>query len=316
MGAGIALKIPEVIKAIINRETVRYAIPVIGREYTHIMEFNPKEFFGRELPLMKRPGFIPIISSNLLANIFIVKSLPGDIYGFVVEEPTAGGHNAPPRKNGEYGPKDEVDYLKLSEILKNNNLPFWIGGSMASPEKLEWALSVGAAGIQVGSLFCLSDESNMDSQIKKQIRKKGFEGKLIIRTDMLVSPTGFPFKVAELKGTLSEKKIYEARRRKCNQGVLVILYEKLNGTIGYRCAAEPVNSFIAKGGKKEDTIGRACICNGLLTTVKIGNYGEPPIVTLGDDVGFLRFLMKNPNSTYNVPEAINWLLSKQSSYIK
>ena len=39
------------------------------------------------------------------------------------------------------------------------------------------------------------------------------------------------------------------------------------GNIGYRCAAEPVANYVAKGGKAEDTVGRKCLCNALLANI-------------------------------------------------
>ena len=102
---------------------------------------------------------------------------------------------------------------------------------------LEWAFSVGAKGIQVGSIFALCEESGMDPKIRAEIRKLGFQGKLKIRTDMRFSPAGFPFKVVELLGTLSEPEVIKSRVRRCDQGALATLYEKPDGLIGYRCPA-------------------------------------------------------------------------------
>jgi len=314
MGAGIAIQIPEVLDCIANGRTAIYRVPVIGTKTTsHLMSFDPESFFGGKLPLIKRPEFIPIIASNLLASIFMKKLPEGSVNGFVVEEPSAGGHNAPPRKpifneQGEiqpiYGPRDEVDYAEIAKY----GLPFWIGGAKASPEKLEWALSVGAQGIQVGSIFALCEESGMDPDIRQRIRELGFIGKLQIRTDMRISPTGFPFKTVILDGTISEQDVYSNRVRVCNHGALVSLYEKADGTLGYRCAAEPLASFAAKGGDIADTIGRGCICNGLLSTAGLTSQGEASIITLGDDYSFLPNLMVNAHSSYGAQDAINYLL--------
>ncbi len=313
MGAGIPLQIPKVLEDIIEHREASYRVPVIGENITsHTMLFNPGKFFGGVLPPMKKPGFIPIVASNLLANIFMKKLPAESVYGFVVEEPSAGGHNAPPRKlildeygSAEpiYGEKDKVDY----SAMKSLGVPFWIGGSYASPEKLKWALSVGAAGIQAGSIFALSEESGMDPVIRRKIRKLGFEGKLVVKTDMRISPTGFPFKVVNFEGTISEQEIYLARKRICDQCALVSVYERPDGKIGYRCASEPVDKFVAKGGNPADTIGRGCICNGLLSTAGFGNTEEAPIVTLGDDVHFLPFLMTDSDSSYSTAQAINYL---------
>lgn len=314
MGAGIPLQVPAVLSAIAEGREASYHLPVIGKNITsHAMRFNPVEFFGGKLPPIRKPGFVPIISSNLLANILLKKLPPGSIHGFVVEEPTAGGHNAPPRKpilneKGEpepiYGEKDIVDYPALAAL----GLPFWIGGSYASPEKLKWAFSVGAAGIQAGSIFALSEESGMSPDIRRKLRKLGFEGTLTIKTDMRISPTGFPFKVADLPETIADSAVYAARTRICDQGELVSLYERPDGKIGSRCASEPIDKYVAKGGNAADCVGRGCLCNGLITTAGFGNEEEPPVVTLGDDVAFLPYLMADSESSYTVADALKYLL--------
>jgi NAD(P)H-dependent flavin oxidoreductase YrpB (nitropropane dioxygenase family) len=304
MGAGIPLQIPDVIDAISDSKSASYRIPVVGVNVKGFdMKFNASDFFGCALPQMKKPGFIPIIASNLLSTI-VTRELPGRVYGFVVEEPTAGGHNAPPRRDGIYGAKDIVDYKKLGRL----GIPFWIGGAHASPDKLDDAISEGAMGIQAGSIFALSDDSSMDPEIRRTLRRKGFNGELGIRTDMRVSPTGFPFKVAILDGTIAESDIFNQRVRLCNQGALVTLYERPDGLIGYRCASEPIDRYVAKGGKIEDTEGRGCICNGLLATAGLDSTGEVPIVTLGDDVSFLRKIMASADDSYTAKDAIDFLL--------
>jgi len=309
MGAGIPLQIPGVIDAILEGGVVSYHVPVEGVNIKGCtVGFDPAKFLGGKLPPMKRPEFLPIIASNLLAGI-LMKRLPGKgrIDGFVIEEPTAGGHNAPPRKGDAYGPKDEVDYPKIKSL----GLPFWIGGSKASPEKLEWALSVGASGIQVGSAFALCEESGMDPAIRARIRKLGFRGKLVVRTDFGLSPAWFPFKVVRVYGTLSEPEVYEARERECcDQGALATLFERPDGSIGARCPAEPVGVYTAKGGNEADTAHKVCLCKALLAAGGSGNSGEPPVVTLGDDVSFLPHLMLDASSSFRAEDVINYLLGQ------
>ena len=117
-----------------------------------------------------------------------------------------------------------------------------------------------------------------------------------VHTDPLASPTGFPFKVVQVEGTSSEPSVFAARERRCDLGYLRELYRRADGTVGYRCPAEPIDDYVRKGGRVEDTVGRKCICNGLAATVGLGQQrrgaAEPPIVTAGTgllDVGrFLR----------------------------
>ena len=309
MGAGIPLQIPGVINNFVEGKEAKYAIPVIGKNTTsYEMSFNPEQFFGSELknilPL-KKPGFIPIISSNLLANILVKKLPAGSVQGFAIEKWTAGGHNSPPRNKISYGEKDVVNFAEIAKL----GLPFWIGGSYASPEQLQSALSVGAAGIQAGSIFALCDDSGLDPELRSKLRFLGFNGELKIRTDFSVSSSGYPFKVAELAGTISEQSVYEARPRICSQGLLVSLYEKPDRTIGYRCPGELVDAFVRKGGDITDTVGKGCLCCGLLSAAEL-EEGEPPIVTLGDDVGFLKHLMVDAHGSYRASDAIKYLLGQ------
>ena len=314
MGAGIPMGIPAVIGGLVNEGMAAYDVPVTGSDIKKItMRFNLLEFYGVSTLTLKKPVFVPIVSSYSLANIMANKLGEG-IQGLVVEEPTAGGHNAPPRGQPQldeagrrlpiYGEKDVVDYAKVAAL----GLPFWIAGSRASPEALVWALSVGAAGIQVGSIFALCEESGLDPALRAKVRRLGFLGRLEVVTDMRGSPTGFPFKVVRLPGTLADLTVYAARSRVCDQGGLVALYEEPGGTIGYRCPAEPIAHFGRKGGKKEDTDGRLCLCNGLIGAANLGNPGEPAIVTMGDDVSFLPRLMLGPDDSYRAVDVLSFLL--------
>jgi len=315
MGAGIPMKIPQVIENIVQGETASYPVPVIGKNISEYnMEFNPKKFFGNNFHITKKPGFIPIIASNLLADIFMTRLPRGSLHGFVIERPSAGGHNAPPRKtqfdeNGApvYGPKDEINYDKIADY----GLPFWIGGSCASPQKLAWALSMKANGIQAGSIFALCEESDMGRDLKNRLKKAGYENLQKVRTDPRVSPTGFPFKVAELSGSISDHEVYGNRTRICDQGGLVSLYEKQDGKIAYRCSAEPTADYVRKNGDINDTMGRTCLCNGLFATtgIQAKNTIEAPLITLGEDLSFLTKVMTDADSTYSAEDAIRYLLS-------
>ena len=60
------------------------------------------------------------------------------------------------------------------------------------------------------------------------------------------------------------------RCRVCDLGYLRHPYRKEDGTLGYRCPAEPVANYIRKGGQEQDAQGRKCVCNGLLATIGLG----------------------------------------------
>ncbi len=313
MGAGITLQIPGVLDALASGRNPEYRVSVEGsKEGTRTISFDPKAFFGASYPSeLRRPGFLPIVSTDVLASLMKSKLGPDSMQGIVVELPTAGGHNAPPRKKGVfdvlgqpvYGERDEVNFQKLIDL----GIPFWIGGSLASPSGLARAQSLGAVGIQAGSIFALSDDSGMDRMYRNKIRRLGFLGELQILTDPCASPTGFPFKVVQLAGTQSESQVYESRPRVCDRSALVYPYEMPNGKIGFRCSAEPEADYLRKGGKIEDTLGVRCLCNGLFSAAGLGNPRELPVFTMGDDVSFLPHLMQDEYSSYTAVDAIRYL---------
>ncbi len=310
MGAGVTTQIPGVLECIAKAIDPSYNVDIEGgKERTVKVSFDLKSFFGGKKFPMKKPGFLPIVSSNTLASFMARKN----IQGFVVEMPTAGGHNAPPRDKGKFNDKGEPVYgdrdLVKFEQLQSLGIPFWLGGSFASPSGLKRAKELGAVGIQVGTIGALSEESGLVSCYKQVARRLGYRGELEIRTDPRASPTGFPFKVAKLPGTLSESETYNSRKRVCDQGALVTPFFGKDGKINYRCAAEPECDYVRKGGEFEDTEGARCICNGLMIAAGIGPPHEKAIITLGDDVSFLTSLMKDENDSYTIDDAIAYLLS-------
>lgn len=277
---------------------------------------DPKEFVPETTTDLKRPEFLAIISSATLAAS-LYKKASGKVNGFIVEGATAGGHNAPPRGTmtlselGEpiYGPRDEADLEAIREI----GLPFWLAGSYGIPGRLEEALATGAEGIQVGSAFALCDESGVDETIKRKVIKQVLQGDASVFTDPLASPTGFPFKVMQVDGTLSDSSVWKKRPRICDLGYLRTAYRKEDGTMGYRCPAEPVGDYIAKGGKIEETEGRKCICNGLMATIGMAQYRksgehEPPIVTAGDEVRNIGCFVRPGSDRYSALDVIVALL--------
>ncbi len=303
MGAGIPDQIPNVLDSIISGEKVKYKIDVVGRKEKFLLEFDIEEYFGEKLSKLKCPDFLPIISSNLLADILVKRCSREKISGFVIEGPGAGGHNAPPRghKDGEfiYGKKDIIDL----EEIKKLDIPFWLAGGYSNRSKLNEAISSGANGVQLASPFALCDESEINDKYKRELRANGYNGKLIVITSRF-SPTHFPFKVAKHDGTLSESDVFEKEKRGCYFGCLVTFFINDEGIIDSRCPAEPIDSFYLKGGKQEDALETRCLCRGLFENVGlgIGNIKQPALFTLGEELSFLERLMYNSEDNYTVDD--------------
>ncbi len=322
MGAGIPRSIPAILDQLSLHQKVSLKINVHGStaEDDFHAVFDPKEIMSSTDAPLKRPKFIAIVSSEVLA-ITLAKKSTGKVDGFVIEGPTAGGHNAPPRgtlllnEKGEpvYGPKDEVDLAPFRKL----GLPFWLAGSCADPQRVKEVLSEGASGIQAGTVFAYCAESGLMDRIKRKVFARILKGEQEVFTDPLASPTGFPFKVVKVEGTMSEAEEYKARPRICDLGYLRSVFKRKDGSVGFRCAAEPLISFFQKEGKEEETHGRKCICNGLMATIGLGqdqkdHYQEKPIVTSGDDIARIVTFLKENKFSYSAEEVIEYLLSSIS----
>ncbi len=319
MGAGIPLHIPGVLDAYAAHHAAEYKLAVTGavQGQDTQMHLDPADFAEGPLPFLQRPRFLAIVSSNTLATTMLRRA-SGRVDGLVIESPTAGGHNAPPRGKlqlnaaGEpvYGERDQVNIAELRAL----GVPFWLAGGYGNAEKLREALQQGAAGIQVGTAFAFSQESGMRPDLKKRLITQAMAGIGDVFTDPLASPTGFPFKVAQLTGTSSEQGVYQERKRVCDLGYLRDPYAVPDGTIGYRCSAEPVANYLAKGGKIEDTVGRKCLCNALLSNighaqVRKDDVEEPPLVTVGDDLNTIAQFLAPGRESYSAADVVKSLLS-------
>jgi len=316
MGAGIPREIPGVIDAFSKGEDASIRIYVEGAEKDeeYRMHFSPKDIMGEFLTELPRPKFYAIVSSNILATTMVKKTKPA-VDGLVVEHNTAGGHNAPPRgglnlgESGEptYGEKDEVDLEKIKAL----GVPFWLAGSWGEAAKLKEAIAAGAQGIQVGTLFAMCKESGFVDSIKKAILEKLPD----VFTDPKASPTGFPFKVVNLEDTLAMIEEYLKRHRICNLGYLRHLYKKEDGTIGYRCPAEPAKAYIMKGGDEEELEGRKCLCNALIANIGLpavykSGYVEQKLITAGDTLKKVCDYLKDGSEHLYVADVIEQLLGE------
>ena len=318
MGAGIPRAIPGVLDRFAAGEPAQLRIDVAGAlpGEDFVSTFDPRAFGGGKLPVLKRPQFIGIVASNILA-LTLARKASGHVDGFVVEGDTAGGHNAPPRGPlqlnaiGEpvYGERDIVDLEKIRELGR----PFWLAGSYGRPGRLAAALRLGATGVQVGTAFAFCSESGLHPELKQQVLQMSRRGAARVFTDPVASPTGFPFKVVQMEGTLSHAGPYAARTRVCDLGYLRHLYRKPDGTAGYRCPAEPVDNFVKKGGTLADTQGRKCLCNGLVANVGLPQVRadlspELALMTAGDDVANIAQFLPRGCDTYSAADVVRCLL--------
>lgn len=316
MGAGIPKDIPQALEKLAKHmpASLRLDVEGCGQGEAVEIEFDPSGLWDEDPPELTRPRFLPIVASNSLATM-LARKASGPVDGFIVEGPTAGGHNAPPRgqrqenEKGEplYTERDVVDLDKLSRL----GLPFWLAGGAGRPGALKRAREAGAQGIQVGTLFAFCDESGLDPNIKASVVDQSLEEGIEVRTDGRASPTGFPFKVVQMGQSLADQTVYEKRERICDLGYLRTAYRQDNGRLGFRCPAEPVETYVKKGGARADTVGRKCLCNALMADIGHGQVKsdgsiEAPLLTAGDDLQILRRFLAGRTS-YSAADVIAYL---------
>ncbi|MBI5707932.1 MAG: nitronate monooxygenase [Armatimonadetes bacterium] len=318
MGAGIPRFVPGALDRLAEGERAELPIYVANapKDEAFYSRFDPAAYLSSGSVNLRRPKFLAIVASSPIAATLAKKS-SGRVDGFVVEGPRAGGHNAPPRgpmvlgETGEpvYGERDVPDL----NAIKDLGLPFWLAGSYGRPGMLSRALDLGATGIQVGTAFAFCEESGMAPSIRERVLSRARQKNAQVFTNALASPTGFPFKVLAAEGSLSEEAVYGGRARVCDLGYLRAPYLREDGTIGYRCPAEPEKDFAEKGGNADECACRMCLCNGLMATAgfpqarKDGSL-EPPLVTAGDEVVNLKDFLQDGKNGYTARDVVECLL--------
>lgn len=317
MGAGIPTEASGAIDRLSENKRAEMSHTLEDGGESQMFSFDPADYF-KVLPQVRRPSFFPIISTHTLAAALLRRSR-GKVDGFIIEAPVAGGHNAPPRgdshmsnldEEGEpiYGERDVADLQRMEEI----GLPFWLAGGEGTPSGLASALKSGACGIQAGTPFALSRESGLIATLKSKLISGVSDGSLEVKADPLASPTGFPFRVAQLAGTMSDAAVEAKRKAICDLGYLRRAFKNDHGKVQFRCPSEPVDDYVSKGGSAEDTKGRMCLCNGLAASIGLGQrrpegFDEPPVITLGSDLGPVREILGEFGAGYSAVEVVRYL---------
>lgn len=334
VGAGNPEGLPAICSRLANHDAVTRDLAVLyqGAGERFHLAFDPHQICGGALTRapLGRPAFLAIVTLPDLAQA-LAASLSEPPDGFIIENHTAGGHNANPvgplqrDEQGQpiYGVRDVADLAMLRQL----GMPFWLAGGYGSAEQLQVARAAGATGVQVGTAFALSEESGMRPEYRSAILRAirdGMEDEALVRTT-LVSPTGFSFKVVQLSGTLADEEVFAHRQRVCDIGLLQqvgLTAPDAHGTrtLFQRCPAAPVEGFLSKRGVLRNTEGRRCLCNGLLASIGLGQvkahddeaYEEPAIVTLGDDLDGVRRLSRNGQAQYWARDVVADILGPAS----
>ncbi|MFI5207227.1 MAG: nitronate monooxygenase [Gemmatimonadales bacterium] len=316
MGAGIPREIPGALDLLAEHKPAAIRYDVLGGGEPVSLEFDAGALWTEAPAPINRPKFLAIVASNSLATM-LARKANGRIDGFVVEGPTAGGHNAPPRGEPRFNHRGEPVYgdrdVVALDALCDLGLPFWLAGGTGSPDGLVAALAGGAAGIQVGTLFAFCDESGLLEEYKRTVLDAARAGLLDVITDPRASPTGYPFKVVQAVGL---PVVDENRERVCDLGYLRAAYRRPDGRIAYRCPGEPVKDYLMKGGCEEDTVGRHCLCNALMANIGLGQLRdgdvvELPLLTSGDDLLNIQSFLCG-RDRYSAGDVLAYLLGEAS----
>jgi NAD(P)H-dependent flavin oxidoreductase YrpB (nitropropane dioxygenase family) len=104
------------------------------------------------------------------------------------------------------------------------------------------------------------------------------------------------------------------RTRICDLGYLQTAFVDGPGRVRGRCPGEPVADYVRKGGAVEDTVGRGCLCNGLLANIGLGQRQgteqERPLFTAGD--GILELALGTADEPqFSAADVIAWLRGGQ-----
>ena len=315
VGAGLPTHLPRMLDGLSRSETVTMPLDVVGSkpDDDFHLTLDPRVVVPGMASELRRPLFLAIVSSHVL-GAYLARDGATRPDGLVVEGPVAGGHNAPPRRMeldpaGEpiFGPRDLVDLDKLRAI----GLPFWLAGGQAGPEQLDAALAAGAMGVQLGTVFALSEDSGLSTPLREALLADVRRRSVTVRTDPVASPTGFPFKVVQMGGTVSDPEIYQRRERNCDLGYLRTAYRRADGSIGQRCPAEPLDAYARKGGEAADAEGRHCLCNGLTASAGVAQWRvhgpEPALLTLGKELGAAEELLSFHRDGWRAADVMRWM---------
>jgi len=149
-------------------------------------------------------------------------------------------------------------------------------------------------------LIDFDDPSKNDLLAVQQLTITGeTSGGNVIRPDLVLFVNGLPLVVIELKDPTNE------------EADLRTAYRRPDGRIGYRCPAEPIDQWIAKGGSPDEAVERKCLCNSLVSAVGLPQLRdggeEPPLLTAGDDLRDLDSFL-NGRQEYTAADVIAHLV--------
>jgi len=170
-------------------------------------------------------ALVPIVSSARALRVICkhwkkkYNRLPDAV---VLEGPLSGGHQGIPYEDC-FKPEYQLENL-LPEVLKERDMwgdfPVIVAGGIWSKEDIEWYISQGAAGVQMGTRFVGTYECDASMEFKKVIINAKKEDIVLLK-----SPVGYPARGIVTKlikdienGTAPEVKCISNCVVPCNHG--------------------------------------------------------------------------------------------------
>ena len=323
MGAGIPLKIPGVLDAspTTSRRRIRCTWSARRRATTRRCTSTRATSSRATLPPLTRPRFLPIIASNTLA-VTLLRKANGRVDGFIIEGPTAGGHNAPPRgkltlnERGE--PSTASATSSTSRRCASSGLPFWLAGGYGGAGRAAAGARAGAAGVQVGTAFAFCEESGLRDDYKQALLEQVGRG-----DGAASSPTrSRRRRVSRSRSSSSRarsptRRCISARPRICDLGYLREAYRTPDGAIGFRCPSEPVSVYVVEGRRGRRT-RRAASASATRSWPRPARRKRAPRArswrpascTSGDDLTGIARFMRPGSTSYTAADVIRVLLNQ------
>lgn len=222
------------------------------------------------LPAIQKPGdtaLIPIVSSARALEIICKKweRLGYRPDAVVLEGPLAGGHLG-------FRLQDlDLDANRLENLLppvkdaarKYGDFPVFVAGGIYTHEDIVRFLSLGADGVQMGTRFLATEESDATPAYKEAVIASR-ESDIVVAHDP-GSPCGLPFRVIK-SSPMYVSALQHRRKPKCDKGY--VLMKDAEGKFSV-CPAKKSNEH------------DFCICNGLLSSAGYNSDKEEGLYTVG-----------------------------------
>jgi nitronate monooxygenase len=205
-------------------------------------------------------ALLPIVSSGRALDLICKRwqranRLPD---GVIVEGPLAGGHIGWRKLQEAEAPENALERLieDVLPVARHYNIPVIAAGGIYTHQDIVNYLEKGCVGVQMGTRFLATFESNANERFKDMLVKSTKDD--IELADIPGSPCRMLFRVLNKSPFYVQAKSKD-RQPKCNKGYLLNKGQCLARTENETCF---------------------CICNGLLATVGI-DKSEAELYTVG-----------------------------------